>query len=49
VTVITEGVKEGEVVSLSDPNEKPGDKKKSEEKKSSGAAGALPVGGKGGQ
>lgn len=51
VTVVTSGVNPGDTISLADPNAKPGDKKKADEKKSSGgAAGALPVGGsKGGQ
>lgn len=51
VTVVTAGVNPGDTISLADPNAKPGDKKKADEKKSSGgAAGALPVGGsKGGQ
>lgn len=50
VSIITEGVKPGDTISLADPNAKPGDKKKGDEKKSGGAAGALPVGGsKGGQ
>lgn len=50
VSVITEGVNPGDTISLADPNAKPGDRKKSDEKKSGGAAGALPVGGsKGGQ
>ena len=51
VSVIRSGITQGDTVALQDPTEKPGDKKKSAEKKSSGgAAGALPVGGsKGGQ
>lgn len=51
VSVIKEGLAQGDTVALQDPTAKPGDKKKADEKKSSGgAAGALPVGGsKGGQ
>ncbi len=51
VSVIKEGIKQGDTIALQDPTAKPGDKKKADEKKSSGgAAGALPVGGsKGGQ
>jgi len=50
VSIISEGIKPGDVISMSDPNAKPGDKKKGEEKSSGGAASALPVGGnKGGQ
>ena len=51
VSIIRSGILQGDTVALQDPNAKPGDKKKPDEKKSSGgAAGALPVGGsKGGQ
>jgi hypothetical protein len=50
VSIVSEGVKPGDVISMSDPNAKPGDKKKGEAKSSGGAASALPVGGnKGGQ
>ncbi|MGJ5815111.1 HlyD family efflux transporter periplasmic adaptor subunit [Paludibaculum fermentans] len=51
VTVVTSGVNPGDTISLADPTAKPGEKKKADDKKSSGgAAGALPVGGsKGGQ
>lgn len=46
VMIIESGAKPGEVIALADPEAKPGDKKKGEEKKG-GAASALP-GGKGG-
>lgn len=51
VSVIQSGITPGDTVALQDPTAQPGDKKKSDQKKSSGgAAGALPVGGsKGGQ
>ncbi|MBI5281303.1 MAG: efflux RND transporter periplasmic adaptor subunit [Candidatus Solibacter usitatus] len=51
VSVIEAGLNAGDAIALQDPTAKPGDRKRSEEKKSSGgAAGALPVGGsKGGQ
>jgi hypothetical protein len=50
VSVINSGLKEGDVIALQDPTAKAGEKKKSDEKKSSGATSALPVGGsKGGQ
>ena len=50
VSIIREGIRPGDIISLADPNAKPGDKKKDTTKSSGGASGALPVGGaKGGQ
>lgn len=51
VSIITEGVKQGDVIAMSDPDAKPGDGKKAGNSKSSGGAmGALPGGAsKGGQ
>jgi len=52
VSVLGSGVKPGETVSLTDPNAKPGDKKKKSDASKSGAggaAGAMPTASKGGQ
>lgn len=52
VSIITDGLKQGDVIAMADPEAKPGEGKKSGEKKSSsgGAMGALPGGAtKGGQ
>jgi hypothetical protein len=52
-TVISEGLKAGETIAMSDPYEKPGDKKKKQEKSSQGGGGnpmgGMPSGGKGGK
>ena len=48
VSILASGVKPGDRISLADPNAKPGEKKK-DQKASTGAAGAMPVGSKGGQ
>jgi hypothetical protein len=52
-TVISEGLKPGETIAMSDPYEKPGDKKKKQEKSSQGGGGnpmgGMPAGGKGGK
>ena len=51
--VIGEGLKPGETIALSDPYEKPGDKKKRQDTSSSGGGGnpmgGMPAGGKGGK
>jgi multidrug efflux pump subunit AcrA (membrane-fusion protein) len=47
VMIISSGVKPGEVIAMANPEAKPGDKKKSDQKGGGGAASALP-GGKGG-
>ncbi len=44
VMVIAEGVKPGEIVALSDPTVRPGERKKEEEKKGGAKAGGIPVG-----
>jgi hypothetical protein len=49
LTIISSGINPGDTIALADPFEKPGEKKKSEEKKGSGGPmGAMPVS-KGGQ
>ncbi len=45
-TIIESGANAGEVIAMGDPTAKPGDKKKSEEKKGGGAMGAMPAGGR---
>lgn len=42
--VIADGLKAGEVIALSDPNERPGDKKKKDAKSSSSGGGGNPMG-----
>lgn len=50
VTIISEGVAAGDVISMSNPEAAPGDAKKGAKKEGGGAAGMMPVGGsKGGQ
>jgi hypothetical protein len=45
VTIISEGVNAGDVISMSDPEAKPGDAKKGAKKDGGGASGMMPVGG----
>jgi hypothetical protein len=46
VTVLAGGVQAGETIAVADPNEKPGDKKKSSKGGNSNPVGALPGGGR---
>jgi HlyD family secretion protein len=50
VTIVSEGIRQGEAIAMSDPFAKPGEgKKKGQGKSGGGASAAMPVGSKGGQ